>query len=344
MEHRATLSILNRNMILAMRLSFVFQPSAVVGLVLLIMAEFCAGAEGAKGEFDETIAPILVERCLSCHSGPDPKGKLDLGSRNAALRGGDSGAAFSANGLGESLLWERVESGDMPPEEPLSKSERDSLRNWIQSGAVWGTDPIDVLQRTTNTRAGFDWWSLQRLKRPAVPVIAGAKTPVDAFVRRRLREHGLRAAPRSSPHELVRRLYFDLIGLPPSPDAMEAFRLETRSDADAALRSLTERLLASPQFGQRWARHWLDVVRFGESQGFERDKLREDSWYYRDWVIDAFNDDMPYDRFVRLQLAGDVLQPDDADAITATGFLVAGAWDEVGQSQRSQAMRLTWHR
>jgi hypothetical protein len=298
----------------------------------------CSGSDWSSEAFDTKIAPILAEHCLSCHSGTEPKGLLDLTSGESARRGGESGDVI-AETAGESVLWERVRSGEMPPENALPETERELLLDWISAGAPWGTDKIDVFGQTTDRRAGRDWWSLQPLRRPAVPVVPGATHPIDAFVRRRLSEQGLTASPRSSRREIIRRLYFDLVGLPPPADAAAKIQGQTAEDFDARRDAMVEHLLASPQFGQRWARHWLDVVRFGESQGFERDRLREDAWWYRDWVIDAINRDMPYDRFVRLQLAGDILHPDEAQAITATGFLVAGPWDEVGQSQQSKAMR-----
>src|SRR5690606_11767050 len=152
----------------------------------------------------------------------------------------------------------------------------------------------------------------------------------------RLREAGLSPSPPVERRLLIRRLSQGLIGLPPTPEEVEAFVADTRPDA---YERLVDRLLASPHYGERWARHWLDLARFGESQGFERDKLRTNSWPYRDWVIAALNRDLPYDDFIRLQVAGDVLRPHDADAIAATGFLTAGAYDEVGKTQQSAAGR-----
>src|SRR5262249_51017658 len=147
---------------------------------------------------------------------------------------------------------------------------------------------------------------------------------------------GLSPSPPAEKRTLIRRLSFDLLGLPPTHEDVAAFE---KGDSPQAYEKLVNRLLDSPHYGERWGRHWLDIVRFGESQGFERDKLRTNSWQYRDWVISAFNDDMPYDEFVRLQLAGDTLLPHDPGAVIATGFLVAAPYDEVGQTQQSLAMR-----
>lgn len=296
-------------------------------------------ADGGSPFFDQTIAPILVEHCLSCHSGENPKGKFDLTSEESAARGGESGFAILAGDLDASLFWQHIKSDEMPPENPLPDSAKESIRRWIESGAQWGLNPLNVFQITTESRAGYDWWSLQPISRPTAPHVAGVDHPIDALVRARLADASLSASRQASSLVIIRRLHFDLLGLPPSPEMVREFEQSMKRHPDVAIARLIDRLLASNQFGQRWARHWLDVVRFGESEGFERDKLRNNSWYYRDWVIEAFNNDMPYDQFVRQQLAGDVLNPDNADAIIATGFLVAGPWDEVGQNQQSPAMK-----
>ncbi len=194
---------------------------------------------------------------------------------------------------------------------------------------------------TTARRAGRDWWSLQPVRRPSVPRVSGAaaawaRTPVDAFVHEKLEAAGLAPAPPSGKRELIRRLSFDLTGLPPTPEEVHAF---LNDDAPGAYERLVERYLASPQYGVRWARWWLDLARYGESNGFEYDEFRPAAWRYRDWVIEALNRDMPYDEFARVQLAGDVLRPGDPRAVEATGFLVAGAYDTAGQNQISQAMK-----
>ena len=307
----------------------------------------CALAVNAAGQdktlnFDRDVAPVLIDNCLDCHSGAEPKGGLDLTDSESAQKGGDSGAVIVPGKLDQSLLWQQIESGEMPPKKPLGKQERQVLRNWIALGAKWGTSPIDRFRVTTSKRAGTDWWALQPLHRPAVPAVASNQhfqNAIDAFVVDRLASQGLTSSPEATSRVLLRRLSFDLTGLPPTPEQVLEFEQAVRQSGDAAFNDLVNRLLDSKHFGERWGRHWLDVVRFGESQGFERDKLRTDSWHYRDWVIDAFNNDMPYDEFVRQQLAGDILYPGNANAIIATGFLVAGAWDEVGHNQQSSAMK-----
>ncbi len=293
----------------------------------------------AGNDFDRRVAPIVARRCLDCHSGINPKGKLDLARRAAALAGGKTGVAIVPGKLEESLLWERVESGEMPPKAPLPEAEKVAIRQWIASGAVWGSDPIDPYQVTTERRAGRDWWSLQPVRRIDPPRALHAdlaRQPIDAFVIQKLEANGLAPHAEADRLALIRRLSFDLTGLPPTPDEVETFLGDS---APGAYERLVERYLASPQYGPRWARWWLDLARYGESNGFEYDEFRPNAWRYRDWVIDALNRDRPYDEFARQQLAGDVLAPHDPGAIEATGFLVAGAYDTAGQNQQSAAMK-----
>ena len=292
-----------------------------------------------KVDFDRVVAPVLARRCLDCHSGSKPKGGLDLSHRKGALEGGESGPAIVAGEPDESLLWEYVEAGKMPPKAPLPDAERNVLKNWVAAGAGWGTDPIDTYQFTSERRAGRDWWSLQPVTRPRPPVVDDADWgcgPLDAFVLRQLTARDIQPSPPADRRTLIRRLYFDLLGLPPAPDEVDAFVADR---APGAYERLVERCLASPHYGVRWARLWLDLARYGESNGFEFDEFRPSAWRYRDWVVNSLNYDMPYDEFARRQLAGDVLHPGNPDAIEATGFLVAGAYDSVGQSQQSDAMR-----
>ncbi len=289
--------------------------------------------------FDSGVAPILARRCLDCHSGPDPKGKLDLSGRAAAFAGGKAGPAIVAGRPEESPLWDRVESGEMPPKAPLPEAEKAALRDWIASGARWGGDPIDAFRVTTARRAGRDWWSLRPVSRPESPAVrdpSWARSPVDPFVLAKLEASGLAPAPEATRGALIRRVTFDLTGLPPTPGEVDAFLADP---SPVAYESLVDRLLGSPQLGVRWARWWLDLARFGESHGFEFDEFRPDAWRYRDWVVDAFNRDLPFDEFARLQMAGDVLKPGDPSAVEATGFLVAGAYDTVGQNQLSEARK-----
>ena len=310
-------------------------------LAILLVNPSARGFEGPGqgGAFDASVAPILARRCLDCHSGPDSKGKLDLSRRASAFEGGDEGPAIVPGRPDESPFWERVDSDEMPPKSPLPPEEKAALKAWIASGAGWGTDPIDPYQVTTTRRAGRDWWSLRPVRRPEPPRSERSdwpRSPIDQFVLRKLESAGLNPSPEADRRTLIRRLSFDLTGLPPAPEEVDAFLDDPSPDA---YERLVDRLLASPDYGVRWARWWLDLARFGESNGFEHDEPRPNAWRYRDWVVDALNRDLPYDEFARLQLAGDVLRPDDPAAIEATGFLVAGAYDSVGQTQQSPANR-----
>ncbi len=308
--------------------------------IALVMMLALAGAEtiaSDKIDFAQSVGLLLAKRCASCHNGSEHQGGLDLTRHETMLTGGESGPAIVPGNAKDSLIWQRIVDDEMPPQAPLKQDDRKLIRIWLDSGAAWSGGTLDPLQYTTESRAGYDWWSLQPLKTPT-PTATNPPThnPIDAFVQARLAQAKLAGSPPADRRTLIRRLHFGLLGLPPEPAEVERFVADASPQAYEAL---VDRLLASPAYGQRWARHWLDVVRYGESQGFERDKLRTNAWQYRDWVIDALNRDMPYDEFARLQLAGDVLRPGDADALIATGFLVAAPYDEVGQQQQSAAMR-----
>lgn len=288
--------------------------------------------------FDKQIAPILVKHCIECHNANDFKGKLNLQAKEGFLAGGELGAAFNPDQPDQSLLLERILSDEMPPEHPLSKEEKQTLRAWILKGAPWGTSPINIFNFESPTRAGLDWWSLQPLEQVEIPATGSGRieNPIDAFILHSLDAHDLTQADQASYSVLVRRAFLDITGLPPSTEQIDAF---LQNDSPDAYDQLIDRLLANPQYGERWARHWLDIVRFGESQGFERDKLRPHSWRYRDWVISSLNNDLPYDNFARLQLAGDLIAGGTSEGRIATGFLGAGTWDEVGFSQRSPVFK-----
>ena len=205
--------------------------------------------------------------------------------------------------------------------------EIQTIRKWIESGAKW---PAGF--RIETQQIDTDWWSLRPIASPPAPRLSAidescVRNDVDRFVLQRLREHALKPSPPADRRTLIRRLYYDLIGLPPTAEEIEAFEEDLRSDA---YERLVNRLLASPHYGERWARHWLDLVHYGDTHGFDKDKLRPNAWHYRDWVISSFNSDMPYTQFVQQQIAGDVLDPHDEQSIIATGMLVAGPFDWVG--------------
>ncbi|HEX8914246.1 MAG TPA: DUF1549 domain-containing protein, partial [Humisphaera sp.] len=310
-----------------------------LALLVVIAASARAWAAEAPPDFDRDVAPILAGRCVDCHNPTERKGKLDLTRKAAAMAGGESGVAIVAGKPDDALLWQHVRDDEMPPKKPLPAAEKDVLKRWVAAGANWGTDPIDVFRFTTGSRGGRDWWALQPVKKVDPPVADGdrwSRNPIDRFVLAKLTEAGLEPSAEADKRTLIRRLTFDLTGLPPTPAEVEAFLADDRPDA---YEQLVDRLLASPGYGVRFARLWLDAARFGESHGFERDQLRPNAWRYRDWVVDALNADLPYDRFAKLQLAGDLIAPGTVDGVAATGFLVASAWDQVGNSQQSAAMR-----
>ena len=316
------------------------RPTAVLASLLLLNIPAPGGADGDRRTFfREQIRPIL-QRCVRCHSGDEPAGSLNLTTRALALKGGESGPALRPGKASESLLHALVSARKMPPKQPLSPEQIALLRRWIDAGAAWdGTVERKRSAVAAPKRAGPDWWSLQQLRRPAVPAVKDttwARNPIDGFVLAALEAKQLRPAPAADRITLLRRATFDLTGLPPTPAEIDAFLSDTAPDA---WEKVVDRLLAAGAYGERWGRHWLDVARFGESQGFERDKPRDHAWRYRDYVIHAFNDDKPYPQFVKEQIAGDVLGPDVPEGVIATGFLVAGPWDEVGATQQSLLMR-----
>jgi mono/diheme cytochrome c family protein len=294
-------------------------------------------AVSGEALFSGSVRRILANTCVRCHNADQKKGGLDLSRRDAALRGGDSGAVVVPGNVEESLVVEKVREGEMPPRSPLAPAEVESIRAWVAAGAPYQDEPV------TPPRAGPDWWSLQPIRHPTVPVVEGpdagwSRTPIDAFILARLKTKGLSPAPETDRATLLRRLSFDLTGLPPTPEDIDSFV----DDPDPlAYEKRVDRLLASPRYGERWGRHWLDVVRFGESEGYETNMPRFNAWPYRDYVIRAFNQDTPFARFALEQLAGDTLAgTEGADWLSqaATGFLVGGTHDIVG-NQTIEGMR-----
>ncbi len=273
--------------------------------------------------FTSKIEPILKQRCFECHSHEKKmKGGLTLDSRSGWEQGGDSGPAIVVGKPEESLLIKMVRWSDeehqMPPKEKLPPAEIALLEEWVKRGA---SDPR-VLMKKRPTES--DWWSLKPLVVPKMPEIAGVQHPVDRFIRARLAERKITPSPEADRRTLIRRVMFDLHGLPPSHGEVEAFV----KDADPkAYEKLVDRLLESPRYGERWARHWLDTIHFAETHGCGHDLPRDQAWRYRDYVITALNEDKPWTRFVREQLAADVLFPEEPRLVAALGFLGAGVFD-----------------
>lgn len=300
--------------------------------LLFLLVEATALAD--VPEFETSIAPLISAKCVECHHPQGKSGGLDLTTLESMLQGGESGPAINRTSPADSLLLQRIEAGEMPPEvagkpQKLRDGELALLRDWVHGGALWPAGRrLDLYEHTNEIRAGRDWWAFQTVKRPPVPTVTAQEemgTPVDAFVLESIREQNLSQAPLADRHSLVRRVYFDLLGLPPTDVQIEDY---VSDESPRAFERLIDRLLASPRYGERWGRYWLDVVRYAETCGYERDQLKPGIWKYRDWVIGAHNSDLPYDQFVTHQLAGDEIDGRDEQSVIATGMIRAGTWND----------------
>jgi hypothetical protein len=277
--------------------------------------------------FEKKVRPLLVENCFQCHSrAGKTRGGLRLDTLASALKGGDSGPALTPGKPNESLLVKAVEYTEkkprMPPKGKLADEQTGVLRQWVAMGAPWpGGAETAARPRGVIRDEDRAWWAFQPLRTQPIPNVRDtlwSKNPIDRFLRARLDAEGLKPSPPAAKAVLIRRLTFDLTGLPPTPEEIDAF---VKDEAPDAYEQLVDRLLASPRYGERWGRRWLDLARYAESDGFRIDDYRPTAWRYRDYVVKAFNEDRPYDRFLKEQLAGDELYPDDPDALAATGFL-----------------------
>ncbi len=331
-------------------------PCRTYWLTCLILLSLTSGlrADDAAEFFEKRVRPLLAERCWDCHATDEPDGELRLDSLSQMLAGGSRGPAIVPGKPEQSLLISAINHADtltMPPKTKLKPAEIAVLTQWVKAGAVWPNSPI-VLTKTKPLKDSIEpkitpeqqsFWAFQPLGRAALPSVQNldwCRSPIDRFVLAELEAAGMQPAPLASPRTLIRRLTFDLIGLPPSAEDVEAFERDCGPATDHATNSqayvrLIERLLASPHYGERWGRHWLDLARYGDSNGLDENIAHANAFRYRDYVIAAFNDDLPYDDFVREQLAGDLLpligdpsSPENvkltARRLTATGFLVLG--------------------
>lgn len=307
-------------------------------LLTLFPALGRAGDESAAAIrfFETNVRPVLANRCFSCH-GPDKhKGDLRVDSLAAMLEGGKSGPALKPGYPDESLLIQAIrhsESLQMPPKTKLPAREIADLTAWVKQGAPWPSAKAVAVKAALPpkemvfTKEQTGHWAFQKIDRqvpPAVKNQAWVKSPLDAFILARLEASDLAPAPAADPRTLVRRVTFDLTGLPPTPAEIEEFVQESAgspAQRQAALAKVVERLLASPRYGERWARHWLDLVRYADSNGMDENLVFANAWRYRDYVVSAFNADLPYDQFVREQIAGDLLPGNN---LVATGFLCFG--------------------
>ncbi|NRB48463.1 MAG: DUF1549 domain-containing protein [Saprospiraceae bacterium] len=322
----------------------------------------------AKQLFVHEIYPVLQRKCLSCH-GEDPdkiEGDFQLLSRSSLLRGGQSGKAAVVPGEPEeSLLIHLIEGRDpestMPPkrDEQLTGDEIQWFRDWVSAGAIWPDKAEqaeilaagewqfgDRIQVQTSGGQEKSWddrrykraqlWAFYPLTDPIVPK-SKYEHPIDAFLQSGLQEVGLGMAKKASKLTLLRRATFNLTGLPPTPEEVEAF---LNDESDSAYANLIDRLLASPHYGEQWGKHWLDVVRYADSDGYSNDFVRPNAWRYRDYVIRSFNEDKPYHQFIKEQLAGDEINSEHAEMLIATGFLRMGPWEHTGMAIAAETRQL----
>lgn len=304
---------------------------------LIAMLLTCHNIFGQDLTFEKHVLPIFQTRCLNCHGEKRQRGLLDLRTKSTTVKGGESGIGVKVGSLKESILWEKIRTDAMPEgEKKLTAAEKETIRRWIEAGAP-GDDKA-VAPRGPDLQVADEdrnFWAFQTPVRPKVPDIKSGN-PIDAFLVASLRKHKISMSPEAPPLVLLRRVTFDLTGLPPTPTEIDEFLKDCASaKPQAAYEKAVDKLLASPRYGERWARHWLDLAGYADSEGIlDADYVRSAAWRYRDYVIRAFNDDKPYDRFLQEQIAGDelvdywkvyetekTLPPHVVDALIATGYL-----------------------
>lgn len=305
-------------------------------IVISLPACAYADSEGVA-YFEKEVLPILKANCYSCHGGEKVKGEFRINDRESMVKGGESGdPGFDTQSPEASILLAAVKYDglEMPPKGKLASSQIAKIEKWIKLGAPY---PEDMLKASAEshkagppqvTEQAKQWWSFQPVQRPVVPAVKDSSlvgNAIDAFIVNKLEQNSLAPAAEADKVALVRRAFYDLIGLPPSPAQVEEFVKDTSAQAWP---KLIDRLMESPHYGEKWGRHWLDLVRFAESNSYERDGTKPYVWRYRDYVIESFNKDKPYSRFVMEQLAGDELPDSDGDAIIATGYYRLGTWQD----------------
>jgi len=312
------------------------------GLISFSSPVLAQESQNAQAPLDpQTVRNLLLERCSACHGSDTRESGLRLDTLKGIKKGGDFGPVFIDGKPEQSELIRRVTSTDekkqMPPDsDPLSEPEVELLRQWILAGAPWP----DKLEEPDEADARLNHWAWGKLQLPDVPPVASLpssspnieqpQNAIDHFVRAQLSSQNLVPSPVADRRTLIRRLYFDLHGLPPTPEQIDAF---VNDQDPEAYSKLVDRLLESPRYGERWARHWLDVVHYGDTHGYDKDQPRPNAWPYRDYVIRALNEDKPYARFIEEQIAGDVLYPETRDGFEALGLIAAGPWDLIGHNE-----------
>jgi mono/diheme cytochrome c family protein len=343
----------------ALALLFLVAPATSPLLAAEVTSPEAAEAERAKLQFFETkVRPVLAQHCFECHGEQKQKAGLRLDHIAEILKGGESGAALVRGKPDESLLIKAIRYKDedlqMPPDDRMPDADIAILEKWVELGAPWpATDHVARRDKGPRDAHGFTaedraFWSFQPVGNPKPPALDAsepavaaargwARTDIDRFIAAKHLEHKLTPAPAASPEELVRRMYFDVHGLPPTRAQIDAFVAASKRDAEGAVRELVDALLASPRYGERWAQHWLDIVRYSESDGYRADEFRRHAWPYRDYIIKSFNQDKPYDQFVREQLAGDEIDPNNPETLVATSYLRNGIYEWNQRDVRGQA-------
>ena len=308
-----------------------------------IAADSSAEEQLAQAKFFETeVRPLLIKHCYECHAEEKQKGGLRLDQIGHVLAGGESGPALEPHKPDESLLIEavRYESYEMPPDGQLPQGKIDVLVKWVEMGAPWPGGDRTAPARTGESKITDEdraYWAFQPLQLPGIPQLEQygewCRTEIDHFIVRKLNQEGITPSAEADRRTLVRRLYFDLIGLPPTPAQVEEF---VTNPSPKAYEELVDELLASPRHGERWARFWLDLVRYAESDGFRKDDYRPTAWRYRDYVINSLNEDKSFALFIKEQIAGDEIDPHNPEALVATGFLRHGIYEYNQRDARTQ--------
>ncbi len=300
-------------------------------------------AEPPSIEFNRDIAPILINNCLECHHRGKASGGLNVALIDEIRRGGESGPAIAGDLATPSLLMAKIDAGEMPPKEKgkrrsLTQDQITTLRTWVNRGADWPKNrELGLHEQTVQVDEARNFWSFQPVRHSPVPHVKQTDItvhPIDAFIEEKLSKIGIEAGETAMPQQLLRRAWMDLVGLPPSLDEQDRY---WKDSSPKAYEDLVDRLLANRGYGERWGRYWLDLVRYADSNGYERDGAKPSVWRYRDYVIDSLNRDKPYNRFVLEQIAGDELPDRSKETVIATGFHALGAWqDEVDPLEAAQ--------
>ncbi|RCS46387.1 DUF1553 domain-containing protein [Bremerella cremea] len=323
-----------------------FRPIAPLILLFLtgMMSETLIAGEKESAHFFETkVRPLLAQHCFECHGAKEQKADLRVDRRQHFFKGGTGGPIVEPGKPDESELIAAVkyESYEMPPKGQLPEDQIAILETWVANGAYWPEPQGDVRQDELFTPEDRAWWAFQPVSRPEAPSVdkhAVAHNPIDHFILAKLQSQQLSPAPPAERRDLIRRVYFDMLGMPPTPEEIAAFEAD---EDEHAYEKLVDKVLADPRYGERWATHWLDLVRYADSDGYRQDAYRPNAWRYRDYVIQSLNADKSYKQFLQEQLAGDELAPDDPAALVATHFLRGGVYEYNSRDAKGQQVLIS---